>query len=53
MRNPNQRMLNIPPMIKSVVREVARSAFERVIVFNDPEGVIDPRPPHPRYLDLL
>lgn len=53
MRNPNQRMVRVPPPLRRVACRRARGVFSRVIVFNDREGVIDARPPEPRYLDVL
>lgn len=53
LRNPNQRMLSVPPRLRTVVEEVAIGTFERVIVFNDPQDVVDPRPPPPLFVDLV
>jgi len=53
LRNPSQRMLNVPPSVRETAQRAAAGLFERVILYNDPEGVVDIRPPLPRTLDLL
>lgn len=53
MRNPNQRMKRPPPELLQVAAVTATEVFDRVIIFNDPEGVMDPSPPLPLFVDLL
>jgi hypothetical protein len=49
----NQRMNRPPPRLVEAAVVSATDVFDRVLVLNDPEGVTDPFPPSPPFVDLL
>lgn len=53
LRNPNQRLSELSQPCLDQVRAANAGCFKRIFLYNDPEDVLDPRPPEPQFLDLL
>lgn len=53
LRNPNQRLAGVSAKCIDDVTRANDGRFERILVYNDPEDVSDPRPPGPLVLDLI
>ena len=50
IRSSADRFLGLSETAKKVVQGWNVAAFERVFIFNDLEGVLDPRPPKPHFV---
>ena len=52
IRNPNQRIGQVSASCSNDAQRINGTRFARVVLFNDPEDVDDPRPPHPHYVEI-